>query len=174
MKFCASFPALLQFSLETAEDVVEREPALAWRARAAAHSAHPDEPLRLHGSSPLRPGHAVALPCAVRARKAKGTWLASQPWPLAAQGAVCGGILLGLYASRSLGILLREDTDDARGDFVVNDGRVVFTDNVDTKFLVAVWVWSWQTTRERDIPRCRPSSAQTVATRDLLDLVAPR
>lgn len=42
-------------------------------------------------------------------------------------------VLLG--ASSYMGILFRKDADDASGNLVMNDGLVVFPDNVDTKLL---------------------------------------
>lgn len=40
-----------------------------------------------------------------------------------------------LYSRSGLCILLGEDTHYAGGDFVVHDGLVVFTNDVDTEFL---------------------------------------
>lgn len=42
-----------------------------------------------------------------------------------------------LRAGSDLRILLREYTEDPGGDFMVNYGLVVLTDNVDAKFLCA-------------------------------------
>ena len=47
-------------------------------------------------------------------------------------------ILLLLSAGNGSSILLVEDTEDTDSDLVVDDRPVVFTDNVDTKFLIDV------------------------------------
>ena len=45
VEFRPRLPALLEFTLKTAEDVFEREAALARRTHAAAHSAHAGDAL---------------------------------------------------------------------------------------------------------------------------------
>ena len=44
-------------------------------------------------------------------------------------------LLMVFCASRGQRILLEKDADDSGGDFVVDDGLVVFADDVDTEFL---------------------------------------
>jgi hypothetical protein len=44
-------------------------------------------------------------------------------------------LVVGLRTSGYLGILFREDADDPSGYFVVNNGFIVFSNDVDTKFL---------------------------------------
>ena len=66
------------------------------------------------------------LPCKVEA---------SACGSLPCDGAVTRRILLRLRSCGGLGILLVEHAEDAGSDFVVDDGLVVFTDDVDTEFL---------------------------------------
>ena len=47
-------------------------------------------------------------------------------------------MLVGLRTGGYLSILFREDADNSGGYFVVDDGFIVFANNVDTKFLLYI------------------------------------
>jgi len=53
VELSASLTTFLEFTLETAENVVEGKTALAGLTHATAHAAHTDEPLRLHRRAAL-------------------------------------------------------------------------------------------------------------------------
>ena len=53
VEFSTSLMTFLEFALETAEDVVKSETALAGWTHATTHTAHTDEPLRLHRRTTL-------------------------------------------------------------------------------------------------------------------------
>jgi len=64
-----------------------------------------------------------------------------------------------------LSVLLVEDTEDTGSDLVVDDGLVVFTDNVDAEFLIRCGALCNCVTLEangRDLRRCRRTSIRTV------------
>ena len=71
----------------------------------------------------------------------------------------------------SLSLLLVEDTEDAGSNLVVNDGLVVFTDNVNAKLLIKCgWLVKLCMTLGEggnDLRRCRRTSIRTVPTRGL-------
>jgi hypothetical protein len=172
LKIGTRLAALLEFALQSAEDVVKRQAALPWRTCAAAHPAHPDKTLRLHRRSPLRAGDAICRTSAVRTGKTERARLSCHTRALATERAICWRILLCFCPRSGLSILLGEDADDARCDFMVYDSSVVLANNVDTEFLTAVSVPVDRARRARHVPRYRRSSTRKVATRDLPDLVS--
>ena len=128
-------PALLELALETAQDVVERQPALPRDTHVPAHTAHPLEALRLQCWPPLRTHGSVRAPltipdeveCAVT-----GPWLIWHA-PHVTLGALLLRLRLG--ALRGLRVELREDAHDASSDLMVNNGLIVLTDDIDAEFL---------------------------------------
>lgn len=128
MQLRTSLARLLELALETIQDMVECEATLSRRSHVAAHAAHPGEGLLLHRWSSLRLSgawtlRACKIECAaatIRLGREISEW-----WVLMLFGARGG-----------LGVLFGEDTDDAGGDFVVDNGLVVFPDDVNTEFLV--------------------------------------
>jgi hypothetical protein len=126
MKLGTGLAAFLKLALKAVQDMVEGEAALAGLAHISAHTTDPSEALLLHGRTAGGRG--------LVARKGK---------PGAAVGGASlgmrrgnkGRILMLLGSCGGLGVFLREDADNAGGDFMVDDGLVIFAHDVDTKFL---------------------------------------
>ncbi len=134
VKLRTRLPALLKLALQAAQYVVEREPALPGDTHVPAHTAHPLEALSLQCWPPLRTNGPVgaALPidkvkCAI-----SGAGLIRHA-PHVALGALLLRLRLG--ALRCLRVELREDAHDPSSNLVVDDGLVVFADDIDTEFL---------------------------------------
>lgn len=125
-----SLPALLEFSLQSAQDVVECETTLPWCPHIPTHTAHADKPLRLQGRSPLRTRRAIGATLTVAGeveRAVACAWLIGHLPKVALRvlfGALCG-----------LRLKLGENAHDARCDLVVHDRLVVLANDVDTEFL---------------------------------------
>jgi len=135
MELSTGLATFLKFTLETAEDVVESETTLTGWAHAAAHATHADEPLRLHRRTTLA---ANGWSLAVEVERV--TWTSGGGHVLVVTregitGWILGELLLFRMGS-GLGVLLVEDAEDTGSDLVVDDSLVVFTDDVDTEFLI--------------------------------------
>lgn len=128
MELRTSLARLLKLALQTIQDMVEREATLSRRSHVAAHATHPGEGLLLHRWSSLilsrtwtlRACKVECAAAAIRLRREISKW-----WVLMLFGARGG-----------LRVLFGEDTDDAGGDFMVDDGLVVFPDDINAEFLV--------------------------------------
>ena len=134
MQLSSGISTLLQFALKTTYDVVKSKTALAWGSHTAAHTPHTDEALRLHIGTALRTGSSLI---AVKGKCITGA--GSRIWVLVM---ICEGVTRGMLAllllfctSGGLYILFSKDADDPSSDFMMYDSLVVFTDDVDTKFL---------------------------------------
>ena len=69
-----------------------------------------------------------------------------------------------------LSVLLVEDAEDTGSDLVVDDGLVVFANDVDAELLIKCGVLCNYVTSEaggRDLRRCRRTSIRTVRILDL-------
>ena len=69
VELSTSLATFLQFTLKTAEDMVEGKTALAGWLHATAHATHADEPLRLHREATLTANRgplAVEVECVTR------------------------------------------------------------------------------------------------------------
>lgn len=109
--------------------MVKSEAALAWGTHVRAHATHTNEALLLHGRSAL--GGARAILSAGETESTgcgTGAGLASMSgdgWRVLMLFCACGGLC----------VLVGKDANDACSDLVVDDGLVIFADDVDTKFL---------------------------------------
>ena len=131
VELSTSLATFLEFTLETAEDVVKGKTTLAgW-----THAAHTDESMRLHRRAALASSTGSLT---VEIERITGTGGRGHVLVVAREG-VTGRVLddlLLLRMGRSLGFLLIEDTEDTGGDLVVDDGLVIFADNVNAKLLI--------------------------------------
>jgi len=135
VELSTSLATFLKFTLETAEDVVEGKTALAGWTHATAHAAHTDEPLRLHRRATLA---SSAGSLTVEVKRVTRTGGRGHVLVVAREGVtgrVLGDLLL-LRMGRGLGFLFIEDAENTGGDLVVDDGLVVFADDVNAKLLI--------------------------------------
>ena len=128
----ARLAALLELALEAAEDVVEREAALARHADVPAHAAHPDEALRLERRPALR---RLPVRAALAVPEVEGAVARAGLVRHRADEARALLLRLRLGALRGLRVELGEHAHDSCCDLVVDDRLVVFTDDVDAEFL---------------------------------------
>ena len=135
VELSASLATFLKFTLEAAKDVVESKTTLARWAHAATHPTHPDEPLRLHRRAALT---ANSRTLTAEVERVTRTGCGVHVLVVTREG-VTGwilGELLLLRMGGSLSVLVVENAEDTGGDLVVNNGLVVFTDNVDAELLI--------------------------------------
>ena len=135
VELSTSLPTFLQFTLEAAEDVVESETALTGWTHATTHTTHADKPLRLHRRATLAANSGsltTKVECITRSgggghvlvvtREGVTRWVLSE--------------LLLFRMGGGLGVLLVENAEDAGGNLVVDDGLVVFADDIDAELLI--------------------------------------
>jgi hypothetical protein len=135
VELSTSLATFLQFTLKTAEDVVEGEAALAGWPHATAHATHADEPLWLHRGATLTTNRR---PLTVEVERVARTGAGGHVLVVTREGItgwVLGELLL-LRMGGSLSFLLVEDAEDTSSNLVVDDGLVVFADNVDAELLI--------------------------------------
>lgn len=135
VEFGSCLATFLKFALKTAEDMVEGQTTLARRAHAATHTAHTDEPLRLHrGASLASNGRSLT----VKVERVAGAGSGGHVLVVTREG-ITGWILGEVLLFRlggGLGVLLIENAENTGSNLVVDDGLVVFADNVNAKLLI--------------------------------------
>jgi hypothetical protein len=135
VELSTSLATFLEFTLKTTEDVVEGKTALAGLPHATAHATHADEPLRLHRRAALT---ANSGSLTVEVERVTGTGGGCHILVVTREG-ITGwilGELLLLRVGSILSVLLVENAENAGSDLVVDNGLVVFTDNIDAEFLI--------------------------------------
>lgn len=135
VELSTSLATFLELALETAKDMVESETALSGWAHATAHAAHADESLRLHRRATLAANSGSLTTEVERVTRAGSGSHVLVVTREGVTGWVLGELLL-LHMGGGLSVLLVEDAEDTGSDFVVDNGLVVLTDDVDTEFLV--------------------------------------
>ena len=141
--------------METGEDIVEGEAALAGGAHITAHAVESAEALLLHDASALRLTGSALRSSKVECGIGRGG-CGRTPSGETDHGRT--GLML-FCAGCGLRILFRDDADDACGDLVVDDRLVVFTHDINAEFLGRRWMGGdgRQDKGKRDAPRCRLS-----------------
>jgi hypothetical protein len=127
--------AFLEFTLKTAEDVVEGKTALARLTHAAAHAAHTNEPLRLHRRASLA---CNSRSLTIKIERVTGAGGRGHVLMVTREG-ITGWILSELLLFRlgsGLSVLLIENAEDTSSDLVVDDSLVIFANDVDAKLLI--------------------------------------
>lgn len=122
------FSTLLQLALQSAKNVVEREVIFPRSPCRTTHATH-TEALRLH------------CPSSLRSRRTIRPSLASKVECSTDTGSSCIEAEAGTLGFRPCGglrILVGEHTYDTGSNFMMNNGLVVFSDNVYTEFLQGV------------------------------------
>ena len=135
MELSASFATFLKFTLEAAKDVVENKTTLARWAHAATHTTHPDEPLRLHRRAALTANSGTLTAKVERVTRTSCGVHVLVVTREGVTGWILGKLLL-LRMGGSLSVLVVKNAEDTGGDLVVNNGLVVFTENVDAGLLI--------------------------------------
>jgi hypothetical protein len=94
----------------------------------APHNPHPTKTLRLHQGSPT---------CIIQALR-EGGLVRTRVLCVLLMVMVLELLLILLSASGDVGVLIGEDVYDTGGDFVVNDGLLVFAHDIDAGFLLGL------------------------------------
>lgn len=135
MKLGSRFSALLEFTLETAQDVIKSETAFARRPHASPHTTHTNKALGLHSGTALGPRICLG---AVKAESIARTLALVGVLMMIREGVtgrVLSLLLLLFMACSVLDVLLRKDTEDTGSDLVMNDCLVVLANDINAKFL---------------------------------------
>ena len=131
VKIRSSLSGLLELVLKAGKDIVEGEAALAGGAHVTAHAVESAEALLSHDASALRlTGSALCsskVECGIGGGGCSGSPSGETDHGRTGPTLFCAGC--------GLRILLRDDADDTFGDLVVDDCLVVFTHDINAKFL---------------------------------------